>query len=75
LWKVAEEIPPEWYGGDPGVIERLMEALLQRRARVRELIDQFRRSNREPFPQWGMANGMMVPRGFEATSNLGKFVM
>jgi hypothetical protein len=23
LWKVAEEIPPEWYGGDPGVIERL----------------------------------------------------
>jgi hypothetical protein len=75
LWKVAEEIPPEWYGGDPGVIERLMEALLQRRSRVRELIDQFRGSNREPFPQWGMANGMMVPRGFEVTSGVGKFVM
>ena len=72
---MAEEIPPEWYGGDPGVIERLMELLLQRRSRVRELIGQFRESDREPFPLWGMANNIVIPRGFEMTANLGKFVM
>ncbi len=75
LWKVAEEIPPEWYGGDPGVIERLMETLLRRRSRVRELIGQFRESNREPFPQWGVAKSIVIPRGFEVTVQPGKFVM
>lgn len=75
LWKVAEEIPPEWYGGDPGVIERLMETLLNRRARVRELIEQFRESNREPFPQWGSSKSIVVPRMFETVTNPGGFVM
>ena len=75
LWKVAEEIPPEWYGGDPGVIERLMETLLHRRSRVRELIGQFRESNREPFPLWGVAKSIVIPRGFEVTVQPGKFVM
>src|ERR1700744_1756677 len=28
LWAIAEEVPPEWYGGDLGTIERLMEQLL-----------------------------------------------
>jgi hypothetical protein len=75
LWKIAEEIPPEWYGGDPRVIERLMEMLLQRRSRVRELIGQFRASNREPFPQWGAKKSIVVPRSFEAPANPGGFVM
>jgi hypothetical protein len=75
LWKIAEEIPPEWYGGDLRVIERLMEALLQRRSRVRELIVQFRDSNREPFPQWGTMKSIVVPRSFEAPANPGGFVM
>lgn len=75
LWKVAEEIPPEWYGGDPGVIERLMETLLLRRLRVRELISQFRESNREPFPQWGVAKSIVVARRFEVPVQPGKFVM
>jgi len=75
LWKVAEEIPPEWYGGDPRVIERLMETLLNRRSRVRELIEQFRESNREPFPQWGSPKSIVVPRIFDTVTNPGGFVM
>ena len=75
LWKVAEEIPPEWYGGDPEVIECLMESLLQRRSRVRELIGQFRESDREPFPLWGMAKNIVIPRGFEMMASSAKFVM
>ena len=53
LWEIAEVVPPEWYGGDTAELERLMEALLVRRGRVRELIGSFRDSNREPFPHWG----------------------
>ncbi len=75
LWKIAEEIPPAWYGGDPRVIEKLIETLLVRRSRVRELIGQFRESNREPFPNWGAVKRVMVPRGFEVAADAGKFVM
>ena len=75
LWKVAEEIPPEWYGGDTAVIESLMESLLVRRGRVRELIAQFRKSNREPFPLWGAAKTIVVPNGVERMAAAGKFVM
>ena len=75
LWKIAEEIPPEWYGGDTEVIERLMEMLLQRRSRVRELIEQFRVSNREPFPNWGAVKKIVVPGSFEVRANPGDFVM
>ena len=39
---------------------------------MRELIGQFRESDREPFPFWGMAKKIVVPRGFEMTANLGK---
>ncbi len=53
IWKIAEEVPPEWYGGDPSQIERLMEELLLRRRRVRGLIEDFRDSDRRPFPFWG----------------------
>src|ERR1700742_416719 len=47
LWEIAEGVPPEWYGGDGATIERLMETMLARRSRVRELIGAFRDSNRE----------------------------
>ncbi|SEG19626.1 hypothetical protein SAMN05421819_2149 [Bryocella elongata] len=53
LWEIAEMVPPEWYGGDVGEIERLVEMLLKRRSRVRELVEAFRVSDREPFPYWG----------------------
>ena len=59
LWRIAEEVPPEWYGGDTRLIEALMETMLKRRSRVRELITAFRNSEREPFPKWGLAEGML----------------
>jgi hypothetical protein len=33
-------------------MERLVQTLAQRRGRVRELISDFRRSSRQPFPNW-----------------------
>ena len=35
LWPLAEEIPPEWYGGASEELERLLTRLLTRRALVR----------------------------------------
>ena len=74
LWSIAELVPPEWYGGDPAAIERLMDLLLARRGRVRELIASFRDSNREPFPLWEKTLRVAVPRQFEERAT-GKFVM
>ncbi len=53
IWGFAEKIPPEWYGGDVGEMEKLIEQLLVRRLLVRELISAFRASDRQPFPNWG----------------------
>ena len=75
LWAIAEAVPPEWYGGDPGTIERLMETLLARRSRVRELIESFWKSSRAPFPNWGAVPGSVLRRRFEEPSAVGKFVM
>jgi hypothetical protein len=75
LWRIAEEVPPEWYGGDTVVLERLMEQMLVRRARVRELIGSFRDSSREPFPMWDKSGRVVVPRQFAEAGEVGKFVM
>jgi hypothetical protein len=53
LWTAAEEIPPEWYGHAAEELEQLVTGLLERRSRVRDLIDEFRSSGRAPFPKWG----------------------
>jgi hypothetical protein len=53
LWQAAEEIPPEWYGHATDELEMLVASLMERRSRVRELIDAFRLSGRQPFPHWG----------------------
>lgn len=55
VWAAASEIPPEWYGGDLGDMEALVEKLLMRRSRIRELIEGFGKSDRKPFPKWGGA--------------------
>jgi len=65
LWQIAEGVPVEWYGGDIAVIERLMEQLLVRRSRVRDLILAFRESNREPFPNWKAGHSKVTVRQFE----------
>jgi hypothetical protein len=54
-WSIANDVPPEWYGGDLGEMEALVKGLLRRRSRVRELIEAFRNSDRRPFPNWGRA--------------------
>lgn len=74
LWSIAEVVPPEWYG-NPAELEVLMEAMLKRRSRVRELVTMFRESSRNPFPNWGRGGRVVVPEamvGLEASS---KFVM
>ena len=52
VWAAASEVPPEWYGGDLGEMESLVEKLLARRTQIRELIEGFGRSDRWPFPKW-----------------------
>ena len=52
IWERAGGIPPEWYGGDWSALESLGNTLLERRAKVRDLISAFRFSVRQPFPNW-----------------------
>lgn len=52
LWEIAEAVPPEWYGSALEELERLIEQLIKRRAAVRDLIEVFRSSTREPFQNW-----------------------
>jgi hypothetical protein len=52
IWKVAGEIPPQWYGSSWDELEKLVNALIERRTVVRELILAFRCSPRRPFPEW-----------------------
>jgi hypothetical protein len=66
LWAMAEVVPPEWYGGDAAVLEQLLEKMMARRGRVRELIGAFRDSHREPFPMWGVSRSVSVPVAWES---------
>ena len=75
LWSIAEAVPPEWYGGDVSVIEHLMESMLARRGKVRELVTAFRESHREPFPNWGAKVSVVVPRVFPSLGVASKLVM
>ena len=52
IWRCAAEIPEEWYGGDQDGLNRLVDALHHRRGTLRKLITEFRRSSRNPFPNW-----------------------
>ncbi|MBI1739358.1 MAG: phosphatidylinositol kinase, partial [Candidatus Koribacter versatilis] len=52
IWRVAGEIPPQWYGEAWDELEGLVRRLLERKAVVRELILSFRCSPRRPFPEW-----------------------
>lgn len=64
IWSIAEIIPPEWYGGNLTEIEMLIERLLERRSRIRELITLFRESSREPFPNWMKPGTVVLERQF-----------
>jgi len=52
MWGLAEEIPAEWYGGARNALENLVSNLILRRQMVRDLIEAFRDSVRNPFPKW-----------------------
>jgi hypothetical protein len=52
IWQCAADIPEEWYEGDREGLERLVETLHHRRAKIRKLIAEFRSSSRNPFPNW-----------------------
>ncbi len=75
LWSIAEAVPPEWYGGNLSTIERLMETLLSRRGRIRDLIAAFRDSSREPFPLWNKPMAVVARNVPAATVWDRKFVM
>jgi hypothetical protein len=59
IWSCAEGVPPEWYNSDIDALERLVETLVKRRARVRSLITEFRNCSRQPFPNW-MGAGIVM---------------
>jgi hypothetical protein len=52
IWRMAADIPEEWYEFDSDGLSRLVEKLYQRRAIIRDLIAAFRTSCRNPFPNW-----------------------
>jgi hypothetical protein len=52
VWCAAGIIPPEWYGSDWGALQDLVQSLLDRRGRVRDLIKSFGMSQQQPFPNW-----------------------
>lgn len=52
LWRIAAELPEEWYEHDSKALTQLIEALHRRRLLLRELITDFRNSSRAPFPNW-----------------------
>jgi hypothetical protein len=60
IHKIAETIPPEWTGHDWGALEKLVEKIVERRAKVRDLITAFRNSTRRPFPVWDSAKAISV---------------
>jgi len=52
LAEIVGQMPIEWYEADRNALSKLCERLLARRARVPDLIQEARRSNRQPFPNW-----------------------
>jgi hypothetical protein len=50
--EAASEIPPEWYNAELTALEQLLEQLLRRRKRVRELVISAWKSSAQPFPNW-----------------------
>lgn len=52
LSRFAAHIPEEWYEHDVDGLHRLIDALYRRRSIIRGLISDFRKSTRNPFPNW-----------------------
>jgi hypothetical protein len=50
--QAIKRIPPAWLEGDEDELERLLERLMRRRARVPDLIEQCCSGLSNPFPDW-----------------------
>ena len=50
--QAVKRIPPAWLEGDEDELERLLERLMKRRARVPELIEQCSSGSSNSFPDW-----------------------
>jgi hypothetical protein len=66
LRSIAEDVPVEWNGAW-SELQELLARLMDRRRIVRQLIDDFRTSSRNPFPNWQCAVA-----GDGAAANLSK---
>lgn len=63
--ETAAAIPPEWIANDWPALEKLVESIVERRTKVRELITAFRLSSRQPFPKWAETEKTAAVRGYE----------
>jgi hypothetical protein len=61
LWEIVETVPREWYGGAVCELKGLVDKLISRRCRVRELIVQFKNSSKVPFPHWQQTHLSTLP--------------
>jgi hypothetical protein len=52
VWRCRAIVPQDWYLRDSDSLNRLLERLLKRREWIRGLIEAFRESSRQPFPNW-----------------------
>jgi HipA-like protein len=62
IFECADGVPPEWCGDWEG-LQRICDALVSRRSRVRELIEAFKDSTRRPFPAWRPQADITVEAG------------
>jgi hypothetical protein len=67
IHRILREIPSEWYEGDVLGAQQIVDMLIKRRLRVREMILGFKNSTRNPFPNWRMTN---IYRPVSATTGL-----
>ena len=52
--QAVKSIPEEWMEGDHEALDRLLDQLLRRRKRVPDLLEECRKSTKNPFPEWRM---------------------
>jgi len=69
LRSIANEIPCEWYG-EQDELQRLLDHLLERRSIVRQLVEGFRASSRNPFPNWPTERPLLCATEFNRESLL-----
>ncbi len=52
LDKALRSMPPEWIAGEEDELERMLEKLLRRKARIADLLQDCRNAPGNPFPRW-----------------------